>query len=564
MPWQFLSRLDHSASRRRSRRRPSGGGHRTTFEPLEDRALFANLHLNVQLWTEVGGQKGAMIPTDPAADEFIVARGSSFLVQVVVDDEPVPTDVNQVSAGVIGLSLDLDWNTAGTVIGFSGDVPPLAPAAIPLNHPIVTDQFPQLRRVTAFDPLDRADDLRGGALPVLDNTTPIGIAGCNANPGDKDSCREFSLLRFDAVAAGTTSFTIALAGSMSFADADQLDQVISLPAQIRVVEGLASLSGFVYVDSDNDGVRDVDPSGVPVELGIPNVEISLLRQNETVPLATYVTGPGGFYHFENLLPGTYQVRESQPLCFLDGRDTLGVVLPGQLPRGTAGQDEFSSINLVSDEAAIDYNFGELGLAPPCVNKRMFLASAPPAQQTIASRVGLAAATVRGTPGADTIAVDNDGQVIRVSVNSDPPKLFDVAQVKLVTIDAGEGIDTVSLVGTASPELACFEPGYLAIRRDDAPISAALGYAVEVIGAEQLSVDAGPVQNDVAVLRDSPQADALVAAGNAATLVWGAGGRNGLATRFQRIRAIALSGGADTADEQAPSYVLDLLGNWQLV
>jgi hypothetical protein len=135
---------------------------------------------------------------------------------------------------------------------------------------------------------------------------------------------------------------------------------------------------------------------------------------------------------------------------------------------------------------------------------------------------------------------------------------------LVTIDAGEGIDTVSLVGTASPELACFEPGYLAIRRDDAPISAALGYAVEVIGAEQLSVDAGPVQNDVAVLRDSPQADALVAAGNAATLVWGAGGRNGLATRFQRIRAIALSGGADTADEQAPSYVLDLLGNWQLV
>jgi hypothetical protein len=475
---------------------------------LEDRCLLANLHLSVQLWTEVGGQKSAMIPADPVTNEFVVGRGSSFLVQVVVDDEPVPADANQVSAGVIGLSLDLAWNTAAvTVISFSGAVPPLAPAAIPLNNPIVTDSFPQLRRVTAFNPIAGADDLGGGTLPALDNTMPIGIGGCNANPDDKDDCREFSLLRFDAVAAGTTSFTMALAGSMSFADADQLDQVISLPAQIRVVEGLAGISGFVYVDTDNDGIRDVDLAGVPVELGIPNVEITLLRQGETVPLATYVTGPGGKYHFDNLLPGTYQIRETQPPCFLDGRETRGVVLPGQIARGTAGQDEFLSINLLNDEAAIDYNFGELGLAPQCINKRMFLTSAPPAQQTIASRVGLAAATVRGTSGADTIGVENDGQIIRVTVNSEPPRLFDLAQVKLVTIDAGEGTDTVSLAGTASPELVCFEPRYLAVRRDDVPIAAGPGYAVEVIGAEQLSMDAGPVQNDVAVMRDSPQADA---------------------------------------------------------
>jgi hypothetical protein len=40
--------------------------------------------------------------------------------------------------------------------------------------------------------------------------------------------------------------------------------------------------------------------------------------------------------------------------------------------------------------------------------------------------------------------------------------------------------------------------------------------------------------------------------------------SGLAARFQRILAISIAGGADTADEQAPNYILDLLGNWQLV
>ena len=114
----------------------------------------------------------------------------------------------------------------------------------------------------------------------------------------------------------------------------------------------ASLSGYVYDDLNNDGVFNS-----PVEEGIPGVTVTLTGMNDlgaSVTLTT-VTDANGLYTFANLRPGTYQLKETQPLTFVDGKDTIGT------PGGTTTNDTFSNIVLNCDVKGANNNFGELGL-----------------------------------------------------------------------------------------------------------------------------------------------------------------------------------------------------------
>ncbi len=131
-----------------------------------------------------------------------------------------------------------------------------------------------------------------------------------------------------------------------------------------------SISGFVYADVNNNGVKDA------VELALPNVPISL-----SGPVSrTIVTGVDGSYRFDDLPVGTYTVTETQPLAFLDGKDTLG---PQML--GLVANDRFYDIALPADVHATDYSFGERGLRAELISKRLYLASNPSGTQ-LASRV----------------------------------------------------------------------------------------------------------------------------------------------------------------------------------
>ena len=112
----------------------------------------------------------------------------------------------------------------------------------------------------------------------------------------------------------------------------------------------AKLSGFVYVDAGDDGVKgagETPIAGVTVTLtGLDNNGLSVTR--------TATTDGNGFYEFANLRPGTYTVNESQPAAFNDGKDTAGT--PGD---GVAGNDVISNITLTSGENSQNNNFGEL-------------------------------------------------------------------------------------------------------------------------------------------------------------------------------------------------------------
>ncbi|WP_449339227.1 SdrD B-like domain-containing protein [Stieleria tagensis] len=112
----------------------------------------------------------------------------------------------------------------------------------------------------------------------------------------------------------------------------------------------AAISGSVYHDQSNDGVRDQNESG------IAGVTVTLVDETGTV-VATQQTDADGRYEFDGLLPGTYEIREQQPAGYLDGIDTAGRV-DGR-PVGVAGNDSIGQIELPQGVFGLDYDFGEL-------------------------------------------------------------------------------------------------------------------------------------------------------------------------------------------------------------
>jgi hypothetical protein len=111
----------------------------------------------------------------------------------------------------------------------------------------------------------------------------------------------------------------------------------------------ASLNGFVYLDSNDDGIKEA------TELGIAGITVTLTGIDDAgnTVLLSQITGADGSYHFTGLRPGTYAVAETQPDAYIDGKDTAGSL------GGVASNDHLSNIPLPPGTAGVNYNFGEL-------------------------------------------------------------------------------------------------------------------------------------------------------------------------------------------------------------
>ncbi|MGL6075694.1 MAG: SdrD B-like domain-containing protein [Fimbriiglobus sp.] len=116
----------------------------------------------------------------------------------------------------------------------------------------------------------------------------------------------------------------------------------------------AAVSGYVYVDSNINGVRD------PGERPIPGTRVYLDGtddQGNVIAVST-LTDTNGFYEFTNLRAGNYTVREQQPEgTFYDGFDTAGTISGTVV--GTAANDIIRSIRLSPGDLGVNYNFGEI-------------------------------------------------------------------------------------------------------------------------------------------------------------------------------------------------------------
>jgi len=146
------------------------------------------------------------------------------------------------------------------------------------------------------------------------------------------------------------------ADSFTYTISDGNGGTAQATATISVVDFVpSSLAGFVYYDTDNDGVKDAG------EQGASGVTIKLTGKDYTnADVSRQVTtGTDGSYLFDQLAPGNYKLTETQPtgnvnnLPIIDGKDTIG---------SQGGQalvnDEFT-ITLAEGTTGINNNFAEL-------------------------------------------------------------------------------------------------------------------------------------------------------------------------------------------------------------
>ncbi|MEO6061155.1 MAG: SdrD B-like domain-containing protein [Thermoflexales bacterium] len=113
-------------------------------------------------------------------------------------------------------------------------------------------------------------------------------------------------------------------------------------------ERISGLSGYVYRDTNNDGLR-ANASGV----GNASITLYGLTSLGVLMTRTATTDGYGFYYFNGLLTGTYSLSETQPAALLDGLDT-----PGNLGGESTQDDTISNITFQPGQVGSEYNFGE--------------------------------------------------------------------------------------------------------------------------------------------------------------------------------------------------------------
>lgn len=148
----------------------------------------------------------------------------------------------------------------------------------------------------------------------------------------------------------------------------------SLSVEVAPPVSTGSISGYVYIDNDNDGLR-ITPAGAP-HLAVAQVGILLYRYDSSSGyqlVGSMLTESDGAYAFHGLPAGGYMVVETQPADYLDGRETPGTIAG----TGTASAgDNVFWIELAAGDKATEFNFGERGLAPGAISLRSLCARPP--------------------------------------------------------------------------------------------------------------------------------------------------------------------------------------------
>jgi VCBS repeat-containing protein len=131
--------------------------------------------------------------------------------------------------------------------------------------------------------------------------------------------------------------------------------------------GDSKITGYVFIDTDNDGERD---SG---EIGVPGALITLTGTSDggNSVSKTCLTDDNGYFVFTDIPAGTYTLTETQPKVVSDGLDSATA------SEADVSNDTIKDLDLDDNETIDGNHFGERALRSKYVTLHMFLASRPP-------------------------------------------------------------------------------------------------------------------------------------------------------------------------------------------
>ena len=221
-----------------------------------------------------------------------------------------------------------------------------------------------------------------GVTITLSGTTASGVSVCTLIPTctfTTASDGTFSLTGLPASGVGGYTLTetqpvdyanrTSAAGTGGGTAGDTTITGITVAAGANVTnylfgEKTNTISGFVYLDANNDGVKD------PGETGVGGVTVTLSGMTAsnvdvcTTTTCTATTASDGSYSFiyvRNANGSGYTVTETQPVNYLDGKETAGTQGGTAANAGydaTAANNRITTIPFSAVSPATGYNFGE--------------------------------------------------------------------------------------------------------------------------------------------------------------------------------------------------------------
>lgn len=160
--------------------------------------------------------------------------------------------------------------------------------------------------------------------------------------------------------------SVALPQSLIAGGADVISKVVlvansNLTAYNFGEQAGSTISGYVYADTNKNGVKDAGESGIAaVTVTLTGVDVN----GATVNLST-TTAADGSYSFSKLAasgPAGYTITETQPGAYADGKTTVASGNPGTptatKPVAAGGADAISNVVLGIGVTLADYDFGE--------------------------------------------------------------------------------------------------------------------------------------------------------------------------------------------------------------
>ncbi len=206
--------------------------------------------------------------------------------------------------------------------------------------------------LTTGNVLDNDTDVEGDPLSVS-SVDRSGTRGLVTNNGDGtldyNPNGQFDYLTFGQQATDSFTYTVT-DGKGGFDTARVTITVTAVPP------AAGDITGLVYADVDNDGVKD------GVERAIGGVQVRLQGTDifGSPVWRSTLSDAQGRYDFAAVNPGVYTLIEVQPKFFLDGIDTVSGV------RHTGLNDRIT-ITSDMDLARLEVGFGERSLHPNFIN-----------------------------------------------------------------------------------------------------------------------------------------------------------------------------------------------------
>jgi len=260
------------------------------------------------------------------------------------------TDITVVAEADLGVAKTASSLASQVGASLTYDIQVSNAGPSPANNVVITDSLPAgVTFVSGTGPGGEVLSEVGGVVTA--NITSLASGATGAMTIN---------VSIDAGAASSISNTVSVASDTGDSNAAN----DSASATTTVDPKNSTISGSVYIDANNNGIRELG------EEAIAGVEITLEGTDLVGAITPQVvmTDANGDYSFTALAQGTYLVTETQPVPYREGQVTVGIGATA-----TVGENSFTDLILAESTNATDFNFAELY---QLLSKRLFLSTTP--------------------------------------------------------------------------------------------------------------------------------------------------------------------------------------------